>query len=598
MPTSTQVIAYDAGANAGSTSKNYASIKTIPLSSSPVQDASLYAPVPFALGSTIVSATLNLYQTAAATGGTRTLTVRRLATQFVESTLTYANRPGVTGATATVAQGNGGVSGRVWALDVTAHMQEVSSGAPWYGFRITSDIATLMSIYSSENTTFQPTLTVNWTTAPQTPTNLSPAGGRAVSVGTPTFRFDFVDTVDDSISGLQIQYDTSSSFVSPTFDTGMIAATQNTWTPVTSITVGTTTFWRVRTRDQSGLISPWSVPVSFVRTAKGSTTITNPAVSPNNYVTEATPPITATHSLAVSAFQIFITDPTYATVFHDSGKITNSTIAYTLPAGVLTSTAVTYRVTTRVWDTVVREATAGDPPYVDTFRDFTFNLSGTVTPVSSLAIGAPGISHGAVITWTRATAPDAYVLRVDGLVTGPEIVPSDVFVSGTSYAFGWYGATPKVAHVVEVLAVVNGVTSASNPTVNLTTVPEGVWLSTEQGGNPICLTGEDMPTWGSTELSQAHQAVGSPYAVVRTQTLGSAQGSYSGWLNGAQYKLESISLDTWRTRAKALGSPAGQKLRLCLTDTNIPVYISNLVVEPATEDGDVRVSFNFYERPA
>lgn len=608
MPTSTQVIAFDAGCSAasGKTTKNYSSIKTMPLSSAPEQDASLYAPLPFALGSTIISSRLEVYQDKAATGGSRTLAAQALAAPgFTESKIHYSNRPGVTGPIATLSQGDGGAAGRVWSLDTTAIAQAASSGTPWFGFRITSNIAAIMSIFSSENSKFRPVWVNVWSVAPTIPTMLSPAGGRAVSLARPTHRFDFVDTVDDALSGFRIQYSASDAvdpvtgaFVTPTYDTGTVIATQPSWVPGTDIAIGATTFWQVKTRDQANLWSPWSVPVSFVRTAKNPVTITNPAASPNDFVTEATPPITASFPGTVKAYQIFIVDPANSTtILHDSKKITGSTIAYTLPAGVLTKTGIDYKVIVRVWDDVVREATAGDTPYVDASRVFKFELSATVAPVTSLAIGPPGVTHGAPITFESATAPDAFLLRAGGVVTGDEIAPSEIFVSGTSYSLGWYGGQPHKEHDVEVLRVVNGITSAANLTVPFTADPEGIWLSGERGENPICiLTSGDVPAWGSTEISATHQAVGTPFAVVRTQTLGSAKSSVQGFLVGGQDELEAYSIDDWEANAEALQAPAGQKLRLALTNKNIPVTIYNMVISPANEDGDIAIAFDFTER--
>src|SRR5690348_11508729 len=104
-----------------------------------LQDTSKFAYLYFPLGPelrnvTVQSAVLHMY--GRGTGwGTQTLTARRITERWDAGTLTWNNRPGIGGATATLTQGNPD-DPTEWALDVTALVQEFAAGSAWRGMRL------------------------------------------------------------------------------------------------------------------------------------------------------------------------------------------------------------------------------------------------------------------------------------------------------------------------------------------------------------------------------------------------------------------------------------------------------------------------------
>ena len=207
-------------------------------------------------GATIVSATLTLYQKDSATGGSRTLTVRRIDEIWKASTVTWNRNPDVVGTTVqSQTRGNGGADGRTWDFDVTNHVQSVVDGADWFGWRVTSDVATAMSVFAQGR--YAPILAVEWRERPEAPETLSPSGNRAVGVNKPTLRFDFTDVGGDTtLESVQVQIDAGNDFDSPDFDSGTVDTSDPELdladTAYGGISDGADTWWRVRVKDGSG----------------------------------------------------------------------------------------------------------------------------------------------------------------------------------------------------------------------------------------------------------------------------------------------------------------------------------------------------------
>jgi len=355
------------------------------------------------------------------------------------------------------------------------------------------------------------------------------------------------------------------------------------------------TQWRVRTQDAAGLWSGWSDPATFTRTAQPTLTLTNPAVSPNNFVSAFTPPITWTQTGTQSAWQIQIaldSDPNHP--LHDTGKITGTaTLAYTLPAGVLKVQGATYRVTLRIWDNVSREATPGDPTYVEVARAFFFNLSGTVATVTSLtaapdAAGLPAV----VLTWNRSTAPDSFTITRDG-VRVDNVLPGAVFVSGTQYRYTDQGLAPNLSHTWSVQAVVNGVTSASNPTaVAQTRGSTAVWLSSPELGLlvPVVITGQasyDMP-----ETAAVYYPVG-PFAAVR---ISQARRGLEGTISGRITTYAGTASSTWVANMLTFKAQPDTELYLLMGGQSLRCVIGAIVLAPLDKGrvGDRACSFSFW----
>jgi hypothetical protein len=371
--------------------------------------------------------------------------------------------------------------------------------------------------------------------------------------------------------------------------TGTTAATVTETFPAMSS--GGSTYWRVRVQDGAGVWSPWSLGAQFSRTTKGTLTITNPAVSPNNFVTEATPPITWTFTgRTQTAHQVLLFDNNGKALW-TSGKITTTATAYTLPPGLIHD-VTTYSIMVRVWDTISREATPGDQAWTEASQSFTYNLSATVATVTGLSSTDLTPAPAAQLDFSRSTAPDSFTIVRDGKVIASNLLPGDLFVSGTAYRYTDYAANPQVSHTWSVRAVVNGVTSSANPTTTKTLKPTGIWLIDPVTNTQVMLTGSDSGSWTNGEDAAIYTPVGGTKVVRVTQSLRGFEGNITGQL--LTYGTTTVQAAT--AAMYSLKENAGATYSLTFQDFTIPVVIGNVVIAPI-RGPEVRkqVSFDFWQ---
>ena len=565
----------------------------------PLANAYVWFASPVPRGATVLSATLRLYGKGAWGAGTVTVSVQRLAAAWKSATLTYANRPVGTGPVVTQVQANP-LDGTEWDINVATLLQAVASGAANYGWLVTISSTTARAFYSLESTVFQPSLDVSWSDAPDAPHTLSPSGGNAVSLAKPTLRCDYVDVSGSvTMAAIQVQIDPAANWVAPSFDSGTVLTAQPqldlTLTAYAGLALGATTQWRVRVQDAAGLWSAWSDAATFTRVAQGTLVLNNPAVAPNNFVSEWTPPITWTLTGAAQvAYRVTVAlAATSGTLLTDTGRRSGADVAYTLPAGVLTAQGASYVLTLDTWDGVTREATPGDPTSVRVARVFTFAESAATAPVTGLSAtsGAPGIP-GVALHWSRATAPDSFTVLRDGVVVLSGVAPSDVFVSGTSYQ--WYDAfaSGNIAHQWTVQAVVNGTTSANNPLVVLAVNVPAVWLLDPATGMSVAIVDTVTGTFTMPDVGAVYEPLGSTKVVRVIQTQRGLEGSLSGRLcdyAGSTARAWEVSLLVFKSR------PANE-LRLLIGNQALRVIIGNVAVAPiaGASTTDRLVSFDFW----
>jgi hypothetical protein len=220
-------------------------------------------------GVTVISAVLDLFVTRVTPATTAPLEVRTVIGSWNEKVVSWSSRPSVD--PPVVATGSVPASSAIGtkiSIDVTALLQAVVSGAPYFGLEISIAAAagTIAPIRfaSSEaaNVDRRPLLTVVWSSAPDAPSDLRPASGRFLSTRKPVLAWSFGDVRDASAyqSAYRVQIDDVEIFTAADYDSTQIAS------GVSQIDVGATAYaglptdgsvryWRAQVWDDSGAIS-------------------------------------------------------------------------------------------------------------------------------------------------------------------------------------------------------------------------------------------------------------------------------------------------------------------------------------------------------
>lgn len=584
--------AVDTFAASNNPSANWADAKTLQVESG-VANSFVFFNRPFPLGATIVSATLRLY-TATDWNATRTVTVKAATEHWGVNRLTWNNRPAVGFLAASVTQSSTGVDDE-WAFDVTAHLQRISDGAVWYGFRVETTAATRLKLWSADAHDHKPTLEVTWSSAPQAPTTLTPSGSQAVSIAKPTLRFDFSDNRGSTaLQAVQAQVDAGGNFATPAFDSGTVLVTEPELdlaaTAYAGLTAGQETRWRVRVQDGAGLWSEWSDVVRFRRDVKGTLSIDNPPVS--GIVSEWTPPIIwGLTGETQAAWQVFVTpDDDPGTRLYDTGRTKGADTSWTLPKAVIEDDS-DYRVVVRTWDTKERVSNPGDPVYTQAVRTFHFNEDPTPNHVTALAMAALPPTPDVALTWDRSTAPDSFAIKRNGKVIESGIDPADVLQSGTSYRWVDRDAGPYRTHEWVVQSVVNGKTSTGNPSVTGQGQTQGIWLHCFDLDLDVWIAGSDDGTWAMGEEATTHNPVGSSRGIRVTQALRGWEGTISGTLTRGAGK----SAEAWEDNLMRIKAHPGRVCRLTLGNEAFRCVLGNIASWPTpTVPITKGVSFDFF----
>jgi hypothetical protein len=598
MTTVTIRAGVDAYTDATKATTNYASSKSLAIKSA-TQYGWVFLNPKIPAKATVLSATLRLYVKGQWGASAVTVSAQRIAASWKVSQVNGSNQPSVTGVVASAVVPASTGDGTVITLDVTSIMQTIASGATNYGLRISSNSAVSHSVYSLESATFRPELDVIWSDAPDKPTSLAPASGQAVGIPKPVLRFDYTDVSGSTqLAAVQVQIDALANWTTPGFDSGAVATSDPELNLANTAYVGlnpnASTQWRVRVQDAAGLWSPWSDALSFTYTTKGVLTLTNPAAAPNNLVNDWTPPIDWTFTgRTQQAYRIVVAeDATPTKYLFDSGKVQSTATELTLPPKVLTKTGTTYRVTLFVWDTISRENTPGDAPYVSVVRAFTF-AEGAATPITNLvAQQAVAGRPWATLTWNRATQPDSYTVLRDGVVVASGLDPQVLFQSGTSYAYTDKDGAGNVPHTWNVHAVVNGKSSGNNPAVTFTMRSPAVWLTDTSSDKAVPIVGVDSSSFAGADIAGNYEPVGSDSVVRIVQ----AQRGLEGSLTGRLTDYAGGTASAWEANLIYMKRRPSLELRLTIGSQSFRVVIGDVVIAPVqgTLPSDRVVSFAFW----
>ena len=215
-------------------------------------------------------------------------------------------------------------------------------------------------------------LTYESNTAPNAPTLSSPVGGTRVIDTTPDLVFVHSDPQGDACASWDLQLATDSGFTSLvenlTAQTSGISGSTITHTVGTTLTRGTTYYWRARTTDPAGLTGAWAATQSFKVNSLPSATKSSPASNGlafiHNLATDLNVWTSAgSHAMprfawsfsdadgdSQTAYQVRIYDAASGgTLLHDSGKMPSADATYDAAYALVLGTA--YYWTIEVWDT-------------------------------------------------------------------------------------------------------------------------------------------------------------------------------------------------------------------------------------------------------
>lgn len=426
----------------------------------------------------VVQATLSLFVRGTWTG-TPTLTVRRIIEAWKESTITWKTKPDTT-ATDQVSVAPGAVAaGDRVDFDVTQMVRTamLGTGAPFFGFRVTTTGSAERSFYSSEHTDpdLRPFLTVVFTSSPTVPFDLVPGDGGVVSISTPVLAWAQYDVDGDDQQAFQVQIDPDADEVSPAFDTGWVTSGEPELdladTAYAGLSDGNTTSWRVRTQDETGQESEWSEWAAITRVDKGTLTID----APTSQVYETTPTLITTLTEAQASIAYTLEeqqlDGSWVTTW-ETGRVnapSAASVAYEfeVPAQTLTREVLgskvpirhrsrDYRLTVRSWDTVEgRVFTPGDPPWVEDTQVFQWvespdaGAGPTLLTLTQEAGGGPGV----VCSWSFSVVPDYWMVLVDGEVVIDKVSGLEWSVGEEEYEMTLYVVEPRSEHTIEIAAV-------------------------------------------------------------------------------------------------------------------------------------------------
>lgn len=381
---------------------------------------------------------------------------------------------------------------------------------------------------------------------------------------------DSGDASDHNLIWMDIVHSTETINVgdlgAPTFDTGDRDGTVGLWQLERDVALDEVVWYRVFVR-RDGEWSEPSDPTYFRRVAKKPVTILNPGVAPDDYVTEPTPPFIWV-SEDQDGYRALVTDPLdHTRILWDSRRQGGDaqTVTPRTPLGL--TIAGQYRLEVRTWDDVPREDTPDDPSYAVDERLFTFALSGTVAPVTSIDVTQPDERPWARVAFTMPTASDQVEVlrrRVDEpdapLTSLGVFTTADLHVSGSTYAFIDRLVPPQADHEWVVRRLVNGATSAGNPSKVGRVMAYGAWLCSLDGAHAIKITteGNDPVRWSPDENVELQRPVGGRVAHPVTHAIFGRQGDLSGYVRpwkGQSLREAKIATAAMRPPIAPYGTP-------------------------------------------
>ena len=549
----------------------------------------LFMPLEGVKGRTILSATL--------TGRVRnafpaqTLTVQAISEKWSAAWANWNKQPAVLTPSATLAVG-ALADGASFEVNITALVQTVANGGDHFGWRIKTDSTTGGRFYGFDSGDDSWTLTVVTSDAPQEPTTLYPAGG-VVGIPVWTVSCDFTDLGGSTdMSAIQVQVDNYGDADTPDYDSGWVPSTvpeldlSRTDLPGGIfdgiIAAGLSMFWRVQVKDGDGLASGWSDWVEVTYIPKPNLVLDNPA---SGILADATTTISAhitTGTLQAWEVRIADGDDKTATRYQAKRDGSGTAIACDLPVKNDDGDRVfkddgTYWLLVRAWDRLDRlRGGAGDPPYVESWTQVTFDDDLALSPVSTLNVSQIGDTPRVRLSWSRtAGAADGWAIYRDDERLD-RVDAADITASGGSYEWIDDSATPNRWHTYKVKAVTNGVQSVAGPLASIRPEVDGVWLLSPQGD--VVFEGEGIGGLRSADRRATYSLPNQPYDVDIVGAIGGIAGTFAGTIDVREDRPD---VDEARRIIRAIRRKPTQTVRLVYANRSIPVLLRDPGADPS-----------------
>lgn len=514
--------------------------------------------------------------------GSPTLRLHRHAKPATSYTaMTWNNRAvGITGMIEyTVTQVG---TNQYWEFDVLADVLAIQAGAPYYGWALTTtNVTDRWGIYGWQ-TDDAPVLTIEFDDVPLTPTDIEPHG--AVAVTKPMFHWS---APPDLVSAqIQIAATTDPDFAAPLFDSGAHATTVGQLDTNTLGYAGITSSGSVLVRirqSNSEVTSDWSDVITVTHTPLGTVNIT----SPGGTTTDPTPTVVWAFTGTQARWQVVTLRN--GLVIADTGVVAGTDTAYQPAVGATASGQVlTYRV--RVWDSVARSPSPGDPGYAEDSQASTYT-PGTVTALTTLVATQDGEAPWVDLTWTRAAGvADKWVVTRNG-----DIIAVLAGTDGGSPVWSYRDWTcpPNTDVTYRVFPQTGTTVGSTGPTVAFRSVVTGAWVFDPDTEEFFSITGhQNNPAYA--ESSIRYDPIGATEPVKRTWALRGLEGDMSGLLDdfdGRTVAEQMVDLLAIKGRPDTV-------VRLAWLDINIPVTLTRLSPVPSIDSSDTDkirkdVSFTF-----
>lgn len=569
-------------------------------------------------GTTISAAVLTVRNQAKAIASSITVGARRAILPWTASNATWATTSGLGGfvdaSDTTVTKATTPANG-TWQFNVLTQLSEAAAAGVFYGFELrktnNSNVGSNFKLFNSG--ALIATLTITYSIGPALPTQLSPAFGQAVATDTPTLKITS-PPAGDPIHQMSIQLDPAQDGVTPEYDSGWFdtlegAPMLDTSDPTaqgaaafTPLDESVDYYWRVKVRDLEGSTTGYTPWALFKYESLGTLVMNDPDDAPDNQVTDPSPTTAWTLTGRTQrAYRLWFTDPSLPVgqnTLWDSGVVTSTDTSASPSVDVATVVDHVYEVHLRVWDDINRVVTGGVTDNVQIDREFTFELSAGVDPVTSFTVEDLDPLPFVKLSFTSTEAPDFFQIVRDDVSVGL-FTPGDLFVSGDDYEWVDYYADPRREHTWIVRRVVDGETSATNTPVTLTINPPSIWLCDPDNDHYLPFITMQAQAVGLTEDGATFNVLGAVYGVRIT-------GSLRGWSGTIEGEILATPLTDDQTGAElrdmflAMRLNAANPMVLSLLDKNLKVVPFNMTVAPTptlgkNEDYVYAASFEFIE---